>query len=343
MQNSCVLSKHVSYFSVRTESGCNNNRLYVIVFSERVLKITVLGAGAMGSLFSGYLSRNNDVTVVDVSEITVDVINDKGINIKEKDGSILNCHPKAVVSSKGIGHQDLVIVFVKSMFTISALEGNRNLIGPDTYIMTLQNGAGHESKLLKFADRKHVIIGSTQHNSSVLQPGFIFHGGSGATSIGLLDGNSESLADIARNLSSCGFECHTENNVQKQVWKKMFTNTAASSLTALFQVPLGFIHTDPNANWLMRQLCREAVEVANSLGLGFDLEEVTNDVDKVCINAPNGYTSIYADIRDGRRSEVDTISGSVVEAAHDQGINVPYHEMVVKCIHALENKAKETR
>ena len=307
------------------------------------MKITVLGAGAMGSLFSGYLSRKNEVTVVDVSDVTVNAINADGVNIKEKDGSILNCRPVAVKESKGIGHQDLVIVFVKSMFTIAALEGNRNLIGPDTYLMTLQNGAGHESKLLKFADRKHVIIGSTQHNSSVIQPGCIFHGGSGVTSIGLLDGGSKQLEPIAQNLTSCGFECHTEENVQKQVWKKMFTNTAASSLTALFQVPLGFIHTDPNANWLMRQLCREAVEVANSLGLGFDLEEVTNDVDKVCINAPNGYTSIYADIRDGRRSEVDTISGSVVEAAHDQGISVLYHEMVVKCIHALENKAKEAK
>ena len=281
------------------------------------------------------------MTVVDVSDVMVNAINSNGARIKEKDGSILVCHPHAVKSSEGIGHQDLVIVFVKSMFTISALEANRNLIGPNTYLMTLQNGAGHESKLLKFADRKHVIIGSTQHNSSVIEPGFIFHGGSGITSIGLLDGGSGALEDIAGNLTGCGFECHTEENVQKQVWKKMFTNTAASSLTALFQVPLGFIHSDPNANWLMRQLCREAVEVANSLGLGFDLEEVTNDVEKVCINAPNGYTSIYADIRDGRRSEVDTISGSVVEAAHVQGIAVPYHEMVVRCIHALEGKAKE--
>ena len=297
----------------------------------------------MGALFSGYLSRENEVTVVDVSETAVNAINSDGVRIKEKSGIILVRNPNAVIDSKALSHQDLVIVFVKSMFTINALESNRNLIGPDTYIMTLQNGAGHESKLLKFADRKHVIIGSTQHNSSVIEPGFVDHGGSGVTSIGLLDGDSDCLKGIAANFTKCGFECHTENNVQKQVWKKMFTNTAASSLTALFQVPLGFIHSDPNANWLMRQLCREAVEVANSLGLGFDLEEVTADVDKVCENAPNGYTSIYADIRDGRRSEVDTISGSVVEAAHDQKIAVPYHEMVVKCIHALENKSREAK
>jgi 2-dehydropantoate 2-reductase len=305
------------------------------------VKIAVLGAGAMGSLFSGYLSRHNDVSVIDVNPAMVEAINKNGVRIREKDGSTTLGHPKAYVNSSELGAQDLVIVFVKAMFTISALEGNKNLIGPHTYLMTLQNGAGHESKLLKFADRQHVIIGSTQHNSSVLEPGYVNHGGSGVSSIGLLDGGCEAIKPISENLTACGFECHTEENVQKQVWKKMFTNTAASSLTGLFQVPLGFIHTDPNANFLMRQLCTEAVTVANSLGLGFNLDEVTHDVDAVCINAPQGYTSIYADIRDGHRSEVDTISGSVVEAAHDQGISVPYHEFVVKAIHALENKKKE--
>ena len=95
------------------------------------MKITVLGAGAMGSLFSGYLSRKNEVTVVDVSDAMVNAINADGVNIKEKDGSIVNCRPVAVKETKGIGYQDLVIVFVKSMFTIAALEGNRNLIGPN--------------------------------------------------------------------------------------------------------------------------------------------------------------------------------------------------------------------
>ena len=302
------------------------------------MRIAVLGAGAMGSLFGGYLSRKNDVTLVDLSQTVVDTINRDGVRIREKDGSITTSRPKAVTDSSSLPVQDLVIVFVKSMFTVSALETNRNLIGKDTYLMTLQNGAGHESKLLKFADRLHVIIGSTQHNSSVIGPGFVNHGGSGMSSIGLLDGNSDILMPIAGSFTECGLDCHTENNVQKQIWKKMFTNTAASSLTALFQVPLGFIHTDRNANWIMRRLCHEAVTVANSLGLDFNEDEVIADVETVLINAPDGYTSIYADIRDGRRTEVDTISGSVVEAAHDQGIDVPYHEMVVRCIHALEGK-----
>ena len=305
------------------------------------MNITILGAGAMGSLFGGYLSRLNNVSVIDLNQSIVDSINGNGVRIKEKDGSVGVYHPKAYTSSSDLDVQDLIIVFVKSMFTVSALQANKGIIGKDTYIMTLQNGAGHEAKLLKAADRAHVIIGSTQHNSSVIGPGFVNHGGSGITSIGLLDGGSSALSSIAAAFTACGFECRTEDNVQKQIWKKIFTNTAASSLTALFQVPLGFIHADKDANYLMRQLCREAVEVAASLGLDFDLDETIDDVERVLINAPDGYTSIYADIKDGRKSEVDTISGAVVEAAKEQGVAVPYHDMLVHAIHALEERNKK--
>ena len=304
------------------------------------MKITVLGAGAMGSLFGGYLAKHNEVTLVDVSSAVVYAIEKNGIVIKEKDGSETISKAHATTDSSNLPVQDLIIVFVKSMFTISALENNKNLIGKDTYLLTLQNGAGHESKLLKFADKEHVLIGSTQHNSSVVSLGVINHGGAGLTSIGVLEGNSPRVQEIADSFTACDLECVKADNIQKQIWKKLFTNTAASSLTALFQVPLGFIHSDGNANYLMRKLCGEAVEVANALGLDFSLDEVINDVEAVLINAPNGYTSIYADIKDGRKTEVDTISGSVVEAAKEQGIAVPYHDMVVKCIHALENKNK---
>jgi len=312
------------------------------------LKIVVLGAGAMGSLFGGYLSRHNDVWLVDVSETTVDAINSNGVRVKEKDGGENVFHPKACIDSSkaGIDKADLVVTFVKSMFTVGALESNRCVIGPDTFIMTLQNGAGHESKLLKFADKEHVIIGSTQHNSSVLGPGYVFHGGVGHTDIGLLDGvaskeSTDMLRAVSKTFSECGLECGISDNVQWQIWHKLFTNTAASSLTAIYQVPLGFIASDAEANRRMRVLVGEAVAVANALGLDFDRGKVASEVQAVCENAKDGFTSIYADIRAGRKTEVDTISGSVVEAAHQLGIPVPCHEWVVETIHEMEKKARE--
>lgn len=93
----------------------------------------------------------------------------------------------------------------------------------------------------------------------------------------------------------------------------------------------------------MHHLAHEAVTVANAMGLGFDEAKVIADVEAVCDNAPNGYTSIYADLRDGRRTEVDTISGAVVEAAGNLGIEVPYHQMIVNLIHALEDKKEKSK
>ena len=305
------------------------------------MKIAVLGAGAMGMLFGGYLSRRNDVFLVEVNEDRVRQINESGVLIREKDGSDGRFFPKAVSKTDGLGQMDLVIVFVKAMFTQDALSSNRGLIGKDTYLMTLQNGAGHEARLLPFTDEKHIIIGSTQHNSSIIENGHVNHGGAGLTSIGLPGGGSEVLQTIAENLTACGFECVTSNEVKKQIWTKLFTNTAASSLTAVLQVPLGFIYSDPSAHELMVKLCKEAVAVANAEGFArFEEADVIAGVETVCKNAPNGYTSIYADIRDGRRSEVDTISGSVVEASRRLGVSVPCHEMIVSLIHALERRPR---
>ncbi len=304
------------------------------------MKIAVLGAGAMGMLFGSYLSQNNDVLLVEIDPQRVEMINKNGVCIHEKDSERF-LYPRAVSDTKDITPVDLILIFVKAMFTESALSANRHLIGENTYLMTLQNGAGHETKLLKFADESHVIIGTTQHNSSIISNGVINHGGSGKTSIGLLKGSSSSLLPIAETFTACGLECVTADDVKKQIWTKLFTNTAASSLTAVLQVPLGYLAQNEYANSLMKTLCREAVAVANAEGFAhFDEDEAIAGVETVCRNAPNGYTSIYADIRDGRRTEVDTISGSVVDAAKACGVPVPYHEMIVKLIHALEQRNK---
>lgn len=302
------------------------------------MHVAILGAGAMGSLFGSLLSRNNEVALVDLNRNLVETINRQGIRVNEKDGSSEVFHPHAVTDASSLKAQDLVIVFVKSMFTESALKANGNLIGPNTFLMTLQNGSGHESVLSKFTDTDRIIIGSTQHNSSIVNAGEIFHGGAGHTSIGLLSGRTEPLESIAANFTSCGLGCSVSDNVQKQIWNKLFTNTAASSLTAVFQQPLGFLLKSDSAHSLMKELVSEAVEVANCLNLGFDRQAVLEDVERVCANAPQGYTSIYADIRDGRKTEVDSISGSVIKTAEKYGIDVPVHRIIVKIIHSLEDR-----
>lgn len=301
------------------------------------MRITILGAGAMGSLFGGCLSQHNDVWLVEVDQAKVDQINKQGVKMREKDGDKIY-HPTAVKDTSGLGEMDLVIVFVKAMFSRSALESNKSLIGKDTYLMTLQNGAGHEQTLLEFVDRKHAIIGTTNHNSSIIEPGYINHGGGGSTSIGLLDGGSSVLQPIADTFTKCGFEAYVSDDVKKSIWKKLFINVSASVVTGVLQSSLDFLGQSAHGWKLVERLAREAVAVANADGMGFDVEAVVADVRNLVENANNAYTSIYADLRDGRRTEVDTISGSVVNEAKRLGVPAPAHEFIRDMVHALEEK-----
>ena len=304
------------------------------------MNIAVLGAGAMGGLFGAYLSKENDVTMVDINPAVVERINTQGLEIREPDGSAAVYHPKAVQNARGMTPVDLIIIFMNARFSEAALGGNPELIGPDTYLMTLQNGSGHEDTLAKFAAQDRIIIGTTQHNANVAEPGVSNHGGSGVTHLGCVTGSASRLQPIADTFTACGLEADVSDNVQKMIWNKMFTNVSASALTGALQVPLGFISRDGHAWGLCRKLIREAVDVAAALGMDFDYDEKVAEVKAVCDNSPKGLTSIYSDLRNGRRSEVDTISGSVVRAGLKVGVPTPSHAFLVEFIHAMEERDK---
>ena len=128
--------------------------------------------------------------------------------------------------------------------------------------------------------------------------------------------------------------------MKKQIWSKLFLNASASALTAILQVKLGYIVENAHAWSLAERLIREAVAVANADSRSFDPDQVITDVQRVLVKAREGYTSIYADVRNGIRTEVDTISGSIVRTAKRLGVPAPNHEFVVELIHALEGKSK---
>lgn len=304
------------------------------------MRIAVLGAGAMGGLYGSYLSRKNDVTMVDINPPVVEKINREGFEIREPDGTGNVFHPSAVTSTEGLAPMDLIIIFLNSRFSESALNANRGIIGPDTCLMTLQNGSGHEATLGKFVDEAHIIIGTTQHNANAAGPGITNHGGSGMTHIGCVTGSASRFAAIAENFTACGINTDVSDDVQKMIWNKMFTNVSASALTAVLQMPLGYISADPFAWSLCVKLIREAVDVAAALGMDFDFDQKVAEVKAVCDNSPNGLTSIYNDLKKGRRSEVDTISGSIVRAGEKAGVPTPNHSFMVAMIHAMENRPR---
>ena len=124
----------------------------------------------MGSIYGGHLSQKHEVYLVDTSPAIVEHIRKEGIKLQEN-GEENVYYPNAVTSSEGLPAMDLVLLFVKSLYSRDALVSGKNLIGEDTYLMTLQNGSGHEDILEEFAPEDHIIIGTTEDNGAVLGPG----------------------------------------------------------------------------------------------------------------------------------------------------------------------------
>lgn len=303
------------------------------------MKIAVIGAGAMGSIYGGHLSLKNEVYLVDTNQSVVDEINKSGLTLLE-DGQDVVYHPTAVTSTVGLEPMDLVILFVKAIFSEAALNSNRQIIGSNTYLMTLQNGSGHEDILSEYVPENHIIIGTTEDNGAVLAPGYIRRGGVGNTNIGMLVEDTRGfLPKLKSTLDDCGFQGHIHENIQQLIWDKLFTNVSLSALTGVLQVPMGFIANNEHAWNIASRLIREAAEVARGLGLKADEAEIMDKVKKTSINSPDGITSICADLRDGRKTEVETISGSVVRASKKCNVPAPTHEMIVELIHAMEGRA----
>ncbi len=300
------------------------------------MKIAIIGAGAMGSIYGAHLSKNNEVYLIRTTESIVSEINKNGLEI-EKDGKSEKFYPKAFTSSKEIPVVDLVIIFVKAIHSKVALENNKNIIGENTILMTLQNGKGHEELLKNYASEKNIIIGTTEDGGKVTDAGVVIHNGNGNTNIGSLV-ETNVMEKVKSAFENTCFNVVVYENIQQLIWNKLFNNTSLSVLTGVLQVPMGFIASNENTFDIAKQLIKEAVEVAKAEGVEADYEAVVEKVKTNSLDNPEGITSICADIRNGRLTEVDTISGAVVKAGKKHGVDVSTHELMVNLIHSLESR-----
>ena len=302
------------------------------------MKIVLVGPGAMGLLFGGYLSQKNEVTLVGRNADTMKRIEKEGVRIREMDGSEALYHPHAVASPEKLTAPDLVLLFVKAGSSEEALASVKHLIGPQTLLMTLQNGAGHEKLLLQYAPKERVIIGTTNQGSYKLDETFVCHSGLGDTTLGAVSGSGEDFAPVAEVFKSCGFPCQISGQVKGMIWNKLMINASSSVLSGILQMPQGYVAENPSAWNIAQKLIREICAAATAEGYPFAADEQIQRIEKHLKNAPGGYTSIYADLKAGRRTEVTVINGAVVEAGRRLGIPVPTHELILDMVRAMEER-----
>ena len=300
------------------------------------MKIAVVGAGAMGSLYGGLLSKNNEVFLVDIWKEHVNTINNSGLIITEPEGDVL-VRPKAVASAELVGTADLVILFTKCTNTKSALDESKSLIGPDTILLSLQNGYGNAEDMADYADADRILVGTTGHGCSIKEPGHIIHAGKGETHIGAVSEDQARAFDIARVLMDAGFETHISSNIMELVWKKLFVNIGINPITALLSLPNKAIAENPAAQKASMLAVREAVAAANAGGMNFDETAVWKNVIAVAENTGENTSSMLADVLKCRQTEIVKINGAVVKKAAELGVPAPVNEMLTLLIQAKEN------
>jgi 2-dehydropantoate 2-reductase len=300
------------------------------------MKTVVIGAGAMGTLFGGFLSLSGEeVWLVDIWKEQIQAIRSKGLSIEEK-GRVQTLSINAASDVTSIGKADLILYFVKTYHTEKAVSDSLALEKEDTIFLTLQNGLGNEEILCKQINRGKVLLGVTGQGATLLGPGHIRHAGWGKTYVGELDGKAtERVHQIAQIFLKAGIETEVSSRIHDLVWEKLFVNVGINALAALLGLKNGQLLDHPETLRLMEALVNEAIEVARKKGVR--IEGNTIERVKAVIEATRGNRcSMGQDLDRKRKTEIDAINGAVVREAERLGISVPYNWMITDLIKMVE-------
>jgi 2-dehydropantoate 2-reductase len=300
------------------------------------MKITIIGSGAMGSLFGGLLAESGQsVFLVDVRQDHVDAINARGLGV-EANGIVRNIHIKASTRFTDGKNADLVIVFVKSPQTQSAAVSALACLADSGSVLTLQNGMGNADLLSTVIDPLRVITGTTSHGATLLGPGLTRHAGTGPTAIGAWSCQSPvDLERIKRLFCNAGIDTKIEDNIHRIVWKKLMINVGINAITALTRIKNGQIVDASPTGALVRAAVKEARQVALAHGNPLP-EDIVEQVFTAARSTGPNRSSMGQDVDHNRETEIDAINGAIVRLAHEKGIPVPVNQTLTALVQTLE-------
>jgi 2-dehydropantoate 2-reductase len=307
------------------------------------MKVVIVGAGAMGSLFGGRLEQAGaEVVLYDVFAEHVLAVRSKGLAIEDAaTGAVTLCRPRATTDIAECRGADVLVIFVKSTATEDAARAFRDVAGPATIALTLQNGLGNEAILRKHFGPERTAAGVTSQGATFLEPGKVRHAGKGPTHLGMADGKNEKLAPLAELLGRAGFETHVEADVSGLVWSKLVVNVGINALTALVNQPNGRLLDAEETRALMADLVAEAVAVARARGVRLTYADPLATVMEVAKKTGANRSSMLQDFDRGRESEIEFINGAIVREASELGVPVPVNSAVTRLVRAIERLRKK--
>ncbi len=304
------------------------------------MKILIMGAGALGSVFGGFLSNLNDVTLIG-RDPHISKINKEGLRISGIWGEHLFTGVKAFTGvSEGIGTQDLIMITTKSYDTKEAVEQIKSLVGENSLVMSMQNGIGNEETIANVVGWNKTVGGMAIFGAQFVGPGHVkVTVIASECRVSPLRGDLEKAREIAKNFSKAGIPTFPSDNIMRDKWMKAFYNIALNPLSAILRVPYGVLGDHDETKQIMRELLDEAFEVAmaEDIKLKFSSGRYLNYLlEKQLPPTANHRSSMLQDIERGKKTEIDYLNGAIVELGKKQGIETPVNETIVSLIKVLE-------
>ena len=290
------------------------------------MRIIVLGAGAIGSLYGAKLAAANDVTLIGRPD-HVRAIEANGLQI---DGiETQSVRVRAATHVAQIEPDTLILLTTKVPATISALAPIGSMLRDDTTIIALQNGLKSDAIARQaIRDRAVVLRGITQFGAIFERAGAIRYMARGYT---VLE-NHERSARIAAIFNEAGLDCRIAGDIKAEVWRKLIFNCVVNPITTIIGSEVGEI-VDPRLDRLKRLIIDECVAVAaaDGVSLKIDLEEIN-----AAYAGSRNIVSMRQDLLRGRQTEIDSLNGAVVALGTSHGLECPVNDALTKIIRGME-------
>jgi 2-dehydropantoate 2-reductase len=299
------------------------------------MKITVIGAGAMGGSYGGLLAvAGHEVSLIDAWAVHVDAINRAGLRV---DGVRGDHRVQVAASTDPIGDgAELAIVFVDANNTAAAAETARRILGADGFAITFQNGIGNVEQLQAALGGERVLGGSSMCSAAAIGPGHVRLTHLGKTSIGETDGmvrpRTTRLAEI---LEEAGFETAVVPDVMAVIWEKFGLNCCINAIAATTGLRAGELARLPELDAFQDRIIAEIMTVTAAKGVRLPTPDLPAKIKAQCrkkFNKP----SMLQHVEAGRRTEIDALNGALLREAAALGIATPCNEALVALLKGRE-------
>jgi 2-dehydropantoate 2-reductase len=305
------------------------------------VKIAVVGAGAMGSVYAGLLaSAGHEVWAVDSWQEHVDAIRERGLRVEGASGDRV-VRIRATTDAAEVGAAELVVIATKAMNVEAASESARVLVGPETLVLSIQNGLGGPDLAASILGEQRVAVGvAGGFGASIVEPGHVHHHGLELIRLGERKGPAtpriEAISEVWR---AAGFKVQTYDDVDRLIWEKLICNVSFSGPCSVLGCTIGEVIADPHA-WTVASRCgQEAFEVARALDVSLGFDDADSYVRNFGLRIPGARPSMLLDLMAGRRSEIDFINGAIPRAGREIGVATPFNEVITTLVKAIEARA----